>query len=210
MTTRMRLGSEVAAAAAAVLRSPSRRAARSVVRVVHARVRVVLRSYYTVLYYARDRSDAFLVSSRRVCGGGLYRVGSGSRRGSIPASSAGGTTRAHSGWVSSAAGPASPSMRRSFSARGRRLMAISRLVAEDLSGAVSAYRRRTGGSPRSDLAPPARLPQCCSMRRRTSTVMPLYSFPLLVSTMYTCHGFEAAAANAKAARTPAMAARARR
>ena len=46
------------------------------------------------------------------------------------------------------------------------------------------------------------------MRRRTSTVMPLYSFPLLVSTMYTCHGFEAAEANANAARTPAMAARA--
>jgi hypothetical protein len=46
MTMRIRLGSEVAAA---VLRLPSRRAARSVVRVVHARVRVVLRSYYTVL-----------------------------------------------------------------------------------------------------------------------------------------------------------------
>ena len=76
-------------------------------------------------------------------------------------------------------------------------MAISRLVAEDLSGAVSAYRRRTG-DPREAMAPPARLPQCCSMRRRTSTVMPLYNFPLLVSTMYTCHGFEAAAAT----RTP--------
>ena len=40
-----------------------------------------------------------------------------------------------------------------FSARGRRLMAISRLVAEDRSRAVSAYRRRTGGSPRSAFAP---------------------------------------------------------
>jgi hypothetical protein len=75
----------------------------------------------------------------------------------------------------------------SFLALGIFLIAISRRVACDRSTAVSAYRRRTGGSPRSAFAPPAFHPACCSSRLFTSIVTPVYSLPLFVSTTYTNH-----------------------
>lgn len=99
-----------------------------------------------------------------------------------------------------ASGSASPlATRRIFSARGSRLKAISLRVAADRFSAGSAYRSRTGGSPRKLLAPPFTMPACCRSLLVMSVVIPVYSLPLLVSTTYTCHPEPAAAANEAAA-----------
>ena len=68
MMMRTRLGSEGVAAA---FRLPRRRAARSVVGVVHARVRVVVRSRRIT---RAVQPTLVFVSSRCACGDGLYRV----------------------------------------------------------------------------------------------------------------------------------------